>query len=627
MYPTYAMPKNKLKDIAFEESLSEDWTRDLDVVEVPLGNKSLLYLWVAILFVGVVFALRLTELGVFKGSLYRVRADANATQRDRIPAPRGLITDRNGVTLAENIAVFTAVLDAKEFLRQKEAQEETLKALEEVLRINKSELWQSVRIASESEFFEPIVLSENLSQPEIIDMRSKNLPSVIIENNFERRYRNGPVFAPVVGYTGRVSSDDLKRDPRLGGEDFVGRAGIELFYDEELRGEPGIVSVAKNARGTFLGQKEKSEPKIGNSVRLSIDSELQEFLYRRLREQLSSLGRKIGIGLAINPQNGEVLALVNIPTFDNNVLGGPGRNEEKAEILASSGKPLFNRVVGGLYNPGSTIKPLIAVAAVEEGVINPTKKIFSPGYLDVPNPYNPDAPTRYLDWRHQGYVDLVSAIGQSSNVYFYTVGGGAGDIEGLGITRLRSWWEKFNLGKEAGVDLPGEADGFLPSPEWKKEKTKRPWLLGDTYNVSIGQGDLLLTPLQLLSYITAIGNGGKIYRPFVNLDALQPEISADLSSLDLTIKEVQKGMRQVVTSPLGTARLLADLPFAVEAKTGTAQVQNNTQENAIFVGYAPAPDPQIALLILVENSKEGSLNTIPVAKDVLNWYYINRINK
>src|SRR3989344_8749795 len=227
MYPTYAMPKNKLKDIAFEESLSEDWTRDLDVVEVPLGNKSLLYLWVAILFVGVVFALRLTELGVFKGSLYRVRADANATQRDRIPAPRGLITDRNGVTLAENIAVFTAVLDAKEFLRQKEAQEETLKALEEVLRINKSELWQSVRIASESEFFEPIVLSENLSQPEIIDMRSKNLPSVIIENNFERRYRNGPVFAPVVGYTGRVCSDDLKRDPRLGGGDFVGRAGIE----------------------------------------------------------------------------------------------------------------------------------------------------------------------------------------------------------------------------------------------------------------------------------------------------------------------------------------------------------------------------------------------------------------
>ena len=618
------MLKNRPKDIAFEESLSEDWTRDFDIVEVPLGNKSLLWLGIAILCACIIVISQIVLLNL-NGKFYAARSEANAVQRERIPAPRGLIMDRNGDILVENAAVFTAVLDAKEFLRDREKQEEAFMALEDILHVDRTELWNSIERASETEFFSPILLSENLSRTEIIDLKSRNISSVIIENNFERKYKNGPVFAPVVGYTGRVNSTDLKSNPELRGEDFIGRAGVESFYDSILRGEPGVVSAARNALGNVLGHEEKRDPKIGNSVRLTIDSGLQEYLYNRLREGLFSLGRKVGIGLALNSQNGEVLALVNIPSFDNNILSGSGRNAEKMEILTSPNKPLFNRAVSGLYNPGSTIKPLVAVAALTEGVIDSTKQIFSPGYLDVPNPYNPDMPTRYMDWRNQGYVDLVSAIGQSSNVYFYTVGGGAGDSKGLGITRLRAWWEKFNLGVQTGIDLSGEGFGFLPSPDWKEKKTKKPWLLGDTYNVSIGQGDLLLTPLQLLSYISAIGNGGKIYRPFVNLDARRPEISADLSNLETAIKEVQAGMRQVVTSPLGTARLLADLPFAVGAKTGTAQIRNNEQANAIFVGYAPVPNPQIALLILVENSKEGSLNTLPIAKDVLNWYYNNRI--
>ncbi len=619
------MPNNKLKDNAFEESLSEEWTRDLDVIEVPLGNKSLAWLGIAISFMGLIVVSRIALLNL-NGQFYSARSEANLIERERVPAPRGLITDRNGVVLAENSAIFTAVLDVKEFLRHKETQEETLKQLEDTLHIDRAALWNSIEGANESEFLSPIVLSENLSQTEIIDLKSRNLPSVIIENDFARRYKDGQIFSPVVGYTGRVNSADLKNNPKLGGEDLIGRAGIESFYDAELRGEPGVVSTVRNAVGNALGTKEKSDPKIGTSVRLTIDSGLQEYLYNRLHEGLVSLGRKVGIGLALNPQNGEVLALVNIPSADNNILSGSGHTAEKIEMLTSPDKPLFNRVVGGLYNPGSTIKPLVAVAALTEGVIDSTRKIFSPGYLDVPNPYNPDAPTRYMDWRHQGNVDLAAAIGQSSNVYFYTVGGGAGDIRGLGITRLRAWWEKFGLGKAMGIDLPGEGAGFLPSAEWKEKTTQKPWLLGDTYNVSIGQGDLLLTPLQLLSYIDAMGNGGKIYRPFVNLDTSHPEVLADLSNLDTAIKEVQAGMREVVTSPLGTARLLADLPFVVEAKTGTAQIHNNEQANAIFVGLAPVPNPQIALLILVENSKEGSLNTIPIAKDVLNWYYKNRIS-
>lgn len=621
------MRKNKLKDIAFEESLSEDWTKDLDVVEVPLGNKPLSYLGVAILLVGLIIVSRIIYLSLFNGSFYSARADANLIQRERIPAPRGLITDRNGVVLAENKAAFTAVLDVKEFLKRKETQEEIIKALEESLHIDRDALWNSIKGANESEFLAPIIVSEDMSQSEIIELNSRNIPAVSVENNFERQYKKGPIFSSVIGYAGRVNSSDLKNNPKLGGEDFIGRAGVEGFYDAELRGEPGIISVVKNARGAVLGPGEKRDPHIGKSLKLTIDSGLQEYLYNRLREGLALLGRKIGIGLAINPQNGEVLALVNIPAFDNNILGGPGHNVEKAEILTSPNKPLFNRIVSGLYNPGSTIKPLVGVAALTEGIIDSTRKIFSPGYLDIPNPYNPDAPTRYMDWRHQGYVDLAAALAQSSNVYFYTVGGGAGDIKGLGAARLHDWWQKFNLGVETGIDLPGEAAGFLPTPAWKEAKTKTSWLLGDTYNVSIGQGDLLLTPLQLLSYISAIGNGGTIYRPFVNMDQNQPKAAVDVSYLGDAIKEVRKGMRETITSPLGTIRGLVDLPFAVEAKTGTAQIHNNEQANAIFVGYAPVPNPRITLLILVENSKEGSLNTIPIAKDVLNWYYMNRIIK
>jgi penicillin-binding protein 2 len=233
-------------------------------------------------------------------------------------------------------------------------------------------------------------------------------------------------------------------------------------------------------------------------------------------------------------------------------------------------------------------------------------------------------------------VDLTSAIAQSSDVYFYVTVGGSPPVstpllndpsdygvKGLGINRLFMWWQTFGLGKPTGIDMPNEAAGFLPTPDWKEKKIGTPWLLGDTYNVSIGQGDLLLGPLQLINYLNAIANGGKLYRPFLNA-ASTPVITKDISYLLPQIEEVRKGMRKAVASPKGTAYQLNDLPMPVCAKTGSAQVKNNAQENALFIGYAPCDNPKIAILILIENSKEGSLNAVPVARDVFNWYYINR---
>ncbi|MBI3114350.1 MAG: hypothetical protein HYZ07_00130, partial [Candidatus Harrisonbacteria bacterium] len=327
------------------------------------------------------------------------------------------------------------------------------------------------------------------------------------------------------------------------------------------------------------------------------------------------------------------VALVQEPSYDNMLLSGQGHTKEKKEILTSPEKPLFNRAIAGAYSPGSTIKPLVGVAALKEGVIDPKREIFSPGYLDIPNPFDPSKPTRYKDWRAHGSVNLASAIAVSSDVYFYEVGGGlpagqagaSGGIKGLGINRLREWWQKFNLGSLTGIDLPGEVDGFLPSIEWKEKRDKRPWLVGDTYNVSIGQGDLLLTPLQLLVYMNAIATDGKLLQPVVVADGAPPKVVGDLSGLAREFEEVEKGMRQAVTAPNATIYALHDLPFTVAAKTGSAQVYNNRKVNAFFVGYAPVEDPKLIVLVLVEDAKEGSLNAIPVGGDVLKWYYERRV--
>jgi len=636
-------PRREKKYVALEESLEDEWAKDLDVVEVPIGNKPLVYLGIAVAMIGLVLLGRVLYLNLYLGKFYEARAQFNASEEERTPAPRGLIYDREGKVLADNEVTFAAFLDLKEFLEHPEFQEKTLGAIENVLFLSEEDLMNLIRENTSADFAAPIALNDNLSQDQLVQLKGLSLPTIIVENNFERQYAEGQIFSSVVGYLGRVGAEDLKNDVSLGSEDFVGRAGVEAFYNSELAGQPGISVKLKNAKGEVLSEHEESQPQIGKSLRLTIDGGLQEYFYERMREGLAALGRNVGVGIAINPQNGEVLALINMPSYDNNILSGSGNNSAKAEVLTSKFMPLFSRAVSGFYNPGSTIKPLVGVAALKEGVIAASREIFSPGYLLVPNPYNPDevaSSSRYLDWRYQGKVDLAAALAQSSDVYFYIVGGGSPQrstplfndesdygISGLGVSRLYDWWQKFGLGKLSGIDLPAEAKGFLPTAQWKENKTGKPWLLGDTYNVSIGQGDLLVTPIQLLDYISAIANGGKIYQPTLNLDSEPPKILTDLSDLLPQIKEVQQGMIEGVTSPLGTAHLLSDLGFPVAAKTGSAQIKSNTQENALFVGYAPTDKPQIAVLVLIENSLEGSLNAVPIAKDVLNWYYWNRISK
>jgi penicillin-binding protein 2 len=356
-------------------------------------------------------------------------------------------------------------------------------------------------------------------------------------------------------------------------------------------------------------------------------------MHERLQQGLRYLGVHAGVGLALDPRTGEVLALVSLPTYDNNIFVTPGKSAERGRLVTDSvRKPLFNRAVSGAYNPGSTIKPLVALAALREKVISPSATIYSAGYIDVPNPYVPDKPSRFVEFNmhRYGWVDVRSALAKSSNVYFYTVGGGFGSVQGLGLERLNQYWKKFGLGAKTGIELEPEAAGFLPTAEEKQSRTHQPWRLGDTFNVSIGQGDLLLSPLQLINYIASIANGGTLYRPRLIHEIggvpapASPKIF-DYTDWKMEVKEVQLGMRDGVEKEYGTSYTLHDLPITVGAKTGSAQTNNNTRTNAFFAGYAPFEDPEIAILILIENAKEGSLNAVPIAKDIFNWYYYNRV--
>jgi penicillin-binding protein 2 len=632
--------RRKKEDLPFEEVLGDDWNRDLDIAEVPIGNKPLLVLGVVIFGIACAIFGRVIFLN-FSHTYYEARAEDNMAQFDEMPAPRGLIYDSSGTILADNKSAFAAVLDAGEFLKESQTdQQATLAAVQQALSIAPGDVALLIEQASANEFAAPIVLAENLSQKQLVNLQALNSPAVKIQGDFERTYPDGQIFSSAVGYTGRVSASDLKADPTLTHQDFIGKTGLEAYYDKSLRGTPAVTVIYKNAAGNVLRKEQRSTVGIGAPLTLTLDGGFQKYFYSRFAAGLRSLGRTTGVGIALDPQTGKILSYINMPGFDNNAFLDPTQRAEVQNLLTSSEKPLFDRAVNGFYTPGSTIKPLDGVAALAGGVIDSTREIFSPGYLFVPNSYNSSTPTKFMDWQYQGSVDLASALAQSSDVYFYIVAGGSPPrnaapllndesdygIQGIGISKLHDWWQTFGLGKPTGIDLPNESAGFLPTPDWKKSKTGVPWLLGDTYNVAIGQGSLLLTPLQLIDYIATIGNGGTLYRPYLNASST-PQVNADLTSYLPQIRQVQAGMRAAVATPRGTAYTMHDLPFDVCAKTGSAQVENNTQENALFVGYAPCDHPQIVLLILIEHSREGSLNAVPIAKDVMNWYYENRMAK
>jgi len=615
------------KILNLEDILTDQVTEE-DFLEIPLTDKVFRWVFFCIILIFLVTLGQFFYINVKEGDFYYNRAVTNMSDIKIQPAPRGIIFDRFGKPLLRNEPAIRVFISPHDFPEDYTLR---LKALENVATFAGMDFLELKKMIEEKDWGqgENLLLLDDASHEQVVALSALDLKGIYIEPTFKRIYEYPFIFSHVLGYTGLVNTNDLKNNPNLFVDDKIGRAGLEAFYDGYVRGNNGKEVFFRNAKGKVEEERSVQEPEPGSALYTFIDAELQKYMYTRLKDALTSLGRDSGAAIAMNPQNGEILGLVSVPGFDSKNL---------KEALTSQSKPLFNRAVSGVYNPGSVIKPLVAVAALTEGVIDPKKQIYSAGYIEIPNPYNPSQPGRFLDWKPNGWIDVHSALAKSSNIYFYEVTGGFESQKGIGILKLKEWWQKFNLDKKTNIDLIGEGQGFLPDPTWKEKERGEPWRLGDTYNVAIGQGDFMVTPIELLNYISVIANGGILYEPRIakeiidekgnKIKEIPMKVLNDLKEqISKFLPDAQIGMRGVVSESYGTAHSLNLLPFEVAAKTGTAQIQNNSKVNAFFVGYAPFKNPQIALLVLVENAREGSLNTIPVAKDIFLWYYENRLKK
>ncbi|PIT92389.1 MAG: penicillin-binding protein 2 [Candidatus Harrisonbacteria bacterium CG10_big_fil_rev_8_21_14_0_10_42_17] len=609
----------KHSHIPFEELAFDAVGEQEETIESPASRGLFILLGSITVVVGFLIMGRVGFLSVTRGEQYSNRANANVYKEIISPARRGAIVDRYEMVLAESKSSFSVFLNVADILKQPGSFEKIIQTLAETLNVEVEEI-RSAALAINLEKENTIAVVRNLTSDEVIKVKGLALEGVEVHDDFIREYKDAKAFAHVVGYTGVGEDNSIE-----------GKTGLEAYYDNILRGTDGKFIYYRDALGEVYEKKSFFEPVIGERLETTIDFDLQKYSYERLEQGLRTLGRTSGVAMALKPTTGEVLAMVNAPSFDSNIFVDRSRSAERGEVLTSENTPLFNRAISGAYEPGSTIKPLVALAALKEALIAPETKVYAKGTIEVQNPFFPEKPSIFKDWTNHGLVDLHAALARSSNIYFYGLGGGLTTeqsgtvpVQGLGIKKIKEYWQLFGLGKETGIDLFSENVGLLPDPEFKENRTSEPWRIGDTFNVSIGQGDLLVTPLQLINFFASIANNGIGYRPTVTQQE-EHEVLYDYSSWKYELGEVQQGLIDAVKKPYGTAYRLSDLPMSVAGKTGSAQISNNTKINAFFLGYAPVENPEIVLLILVENAREGSINTLPIAKDILGWYYENRI--
>ncbi len=445
--------------------------------------------------------------------------------------------------------------------------------------------------------------------------------------SYHRRYLSDESIGNLVGYVGFPAKDQTQFHP----EEFIGKTGLELVYQDYLRGRPGEIIYQKESNESL--KKIRETPSLpGANLVLTIDSQFQQKAYELIKDYFQRNNYQKGAFIVLDPNSGEIISLISYPSYDPNWL----LDKKKALlVLNDPNQPLFNRVISGLYSPGSTIKPLVAIAALEEKIVSPTTKIYSSGELKIPNPYFPGRYSVFKDNKIHGWTDIRKAIADSVNIYFYVVAGGypypSSEIpisKGLGISKLFHYWQLFNLGQKTGIDLNGEKEGFLPSPEKKGQNlVDKIWRLGDTYNVAIGQGDVLVTPLQIALWTSALATN-RIYQPFLVKKIIdnngqviftkQPVIIKDRLVSPENLKIVQEGMRQTVTN--GTAKMLNDLEVKIAGKSGTPEILGKKKLNAIFTGYFPYEKPEVVMTLLIENVPIGSVATLPLYKELVKAY-------
>lgn len=591
-----------------------------------------------ILLLSLVLMVRLYYLQVIQYEHHSTLAENNRIHVQPIPPNRGLIFDRNGVILADNRPSFSLTVT-----RERAGDwQKVLDTIVSVLELGPEEraLFEK-RVRQGRRPFEPVPVLFELSEEQIarIAVNQFLLPGVEVAAQLVRHYPQGEHFAHSVGYVGRINERELKKlDPvDYSGTHHIGKTGVELFYEDLLHGQVGYEEVETNARGRVLRVLKHTDPVPGKDLTLSLDLNLQ-------KAAEAALGDRRGAVIAIDPASGGVLAMVSQPSFNPNLFVTGISVKDYAALRDSIDRPLYNRVLRGIYPPGSTIKPMVALAGLDSGVVERSTRVFDPGFYQLPNVKH-----KYRNWNRggDGWVNMELAIARSNDTYFYSL------AHRMGIDRLHRYLSHFGIGQRVSLDMFEEAAGLMPSREWKRVSRRQAWYPGETLITGIGQGFMLATPLQLAQATALLANKGKWHRPrlLMKADGMTPEqlmasglLEARPAPPDIQLKDphnwdlVSSDMQQVVHGARGTAHKVgATARYRIAGKSGTAQVvairqgekydrnklQERHRDHALFVAFAPAENPQIAVAVMVENGESGSGVAAPVAKQVMDAWLLD----
>jgi penicillin-binding protein 2 len=587
-------------------------------------------------FLGIAIAIGGLCLGYFRLQVwhhqeYRTRSEANRIKLRPVVPARGLILDRNGKLLADNIPAYRLELVPDQI----EDIEASVRELSLLVSLSEDELDQFHDARKATRSFRPVVLKLRLSEEERarLAVNRYRFPGVDVVPYLTRRYPQDALLAHVIGYVGRVDAKDMQRlgDSKYSALTHVGKSGLERYYEDELRGDIGYEQVEQNVEGRSLGVVGRLPADPGADLRLSVDLDLQ-------RAMVAAFGELEGSAVAMDPRTGEILAMVSLPSFDPNLFVNGISHRDYAALNDNPSRPQFNRVVLGGVAPGSTVKPLTALAGLDSGVRTPEDKVLSTGMFRLSG-------MKGRGWgdSHRGghgWTDLRKSIAESVNTYYYQL------ALDLGVQRYDKYLGKYGFGQPTGIDQLGEIAGILPSPEMKMKLSKERWYPGDLVNAAIGQGLWKVTPLQLVRGVGAIANGGRLLRPHLvaarrvgfeaSWQALPQPAPVRITEHPEHLRAVQEGMELTVSVPGGTAYgIFRDAPYRSAGKTGTAQVVNRSEQSvnpkslplwkrhrALYIGYAPVENPTIAVAVAVEGGGYGASTAGPIARKIMDAWLL-----
>ena len=591
--------------------------------------RSLFSAIVCIVLIGLLLS-RLLYLQVLEHEHFETLSDKNRVRLKAVPPKRGLIFDRRGVVLAENRPAFRLELIPEEV----EDMEGTLEALGEIVVISESELERFRSALRRHRSFEAIPLRTKLNEEEVarLAVNQHRFPGMEINAGLSRHYPLGKRAVHAIGYVGRIDEDELKNldAGNYTGTSHIGKVGVERYYEDVLHGHVGYQKIEVNVQGRALRVVEEVAPQPGQDLILGLDIGLQMVAE-------DAFEGESGAVVAIEPHTGEVLVLASVPTYDPNLFVHGISTADFQALQKAEGRPQFNRVLSGQYPPGSTIKPFVGLAGLEHQVMKLREGVFCQGYYKLPNDER-----RYRDWKRwgHGFVDHDSAVAESCDVYFYEL------AYRLGIDRMSDFLLHFGFGQRTGIDIVGERSGLLPSREWKRRARNQVWFPGETLITGIGQGYMLATPLQLASATATLALHGRHMAPRLLRATQQPATGEIDMEVPRTIEQIRvisddnwlhaiKAMEDVVHSHRGTARATGvGLNYRMAGKTGTAQVfgipqdeeydaekiAKRLRDHALFIAFAPAENPRIAVAVVVENGGSGSAVAAPIARKVIDHY-------